>query len=656
MTALKTFRRITGASLCIAIAAACGSSEHSSKGGQAGSAGSGGQAGTADAGDQGGALASGGSAGSGGSGAGTAGLAGDGAGGEVDGGDAGDQGSGGAPDYTLLEVADKLDLLFMIDSSISMGDKQQVLQQAVPLLLRNLITPNCLDGDGKVVGISNTSGECVSGTAEFAPVTDIHIGIISSSLGAHGGQVCADDPLDDDHAHLVPRERGVSSWNDSGFLAWDPTGTASSPAGESDPETLVADFADHVASVGTQGCGYEASLEAVYRFLVEPDPPESVVQQNGQTVPQGIDATVLAERAAFLRPDSAVAIVLISDENDCSIIDSGQGWLVGLQQNGGLPFNMPRATSICAVDPNSTCCRSCSTYEASPPSGCLTLAADSECAKGTSLSTTEDKLNLRCFDQKRRFGFNLLYPIDRYTTGLQEPLVRDRNGELTQNPLFDAPAGEPHRAPSLVFMLGILGVPWQDVSREEDFAGAELEYLTPSELTSEGRWAVMLGDPEQYEPPTDPLMIESVAARSGTHPLLNVAVAPSDSTNPSENPINGHEQIISTGDDLQYSCIFPLPTPRTCSDLDDDCDCRPEDVSRNRPLCQPPAGGAATNVQYFAKAYPGLRELSVLKGLGEQGIVASICPKTLNGETTAAVYGYNPAMRALITQLRASLK
>ncbi len=658
MQALKVLRRMTYASLCVAIAAACGSSESSSKGGPS----SGGTAGSI-AGDEGGSFAVGGSAGSAGGGAtteaGAAGAAGesDGSGGTSGSGTAGapDNGAGGAPDLTTLKVADKLDLLFMIDSSISMGDKQQVLQQAVPLLLRSLITPNCLDGGGNVVGQTDESGVCVSGTPEFAPVTDIHIGIISSSLGAHGGQVCATDALDDDHAHLVAKQRSISSWNDSGFLVWDPSGTKSTPPGETDADTLVADFTDHVAAVGTEGCGYEASLEAVFRFLSQPDPPETVVQDSGVTVQQGIDSELLAERAAFLRADSAVAIVLISDENDCSIVDSGQGWLVGYQSNGGTPFRMPRATSACAVDPNSPCCRSCATSESSPPNGCVSLAADVECAKGTSLSAAEDSLNLRCYDQKRRFGFDLLYPISRYLEGLQSPLVRDRNGNLQENALFRAPTGQSPRDASLVFMLGIVGVPWQDVSREQDFDGSDLEYLAPSELASEGRWDVMLGNPSSNVLPTDPLMRESVADRTGTHPLLDVAVAPSSSTDPTENPINGHEQIISAADDLQYACIFPLPSSRTCTDLDDDCDCRPSDVSHNRPLCQPPAGGAATNVQYFAKAYPGLRELSVLKGLGNQGLVASICPKTLGGDTSDPVYGYNPAMRALIRQLKNGL-
>src|ERR1700734_1523080 len=39
----------------------------------------------------------------------------------------------------------KLDLLFSIDNSASMGDKQAYLEQAIPNLIQRLVTPNCID-------------------------------------------------------------------------------------------------------------------------------------------------------------------------------------------------------------------------------------------------------------------------------------------------------------------------------------------------------------------------------------------------------------------------------------------------------------------------------------------------------------------------------
>ena len=65
----------------------------------------------------------------------------------------------------------------------------------------------------------------------------------------------------------------------------------------------------------------------------------------------------------------------------------------------------------------------------------------------------------------------------------------------------------------------------------------------------------------------------------------------------------------------------------------------------NRPLCQPPGGGPPTTNQYYGKAYPGLRELMVLKGVGGHGIVASTCAKSADLQSDS--YGYRPAMDAL---------
>jgi hypothetical protein len=58
-------------------------------------------------------------------------------------------------------------------------------------------------------------------------------------------------------------------------------------------------------------------------------------------------------------------------------------------------------------------------------------------------------------------------------------------------------------------------------------------------------------------------------------------------------------------------------------------------------------------VQYFGKAYPGLRPLEVLKGIGDSAIVASICPKVLT--KGQAGYGYEPAVDAIVDRLKVAL-
>ena len=536
------------------------------------------------------------------------------------------------------------------------------------------MTPLCVDDNGRPTGSAvQSDGTCLLGGApEFAPIGDIHIGIVSSSLGGHGGSICAVEAEADfdDRAHLVGSLRsGLTTWNASGFLAWDPSGTRNSPPGENNPTKLVTDFAAMVQATGEHGCGFESSLESWYRFLIDPEPPAEVVQVAGVTVRQGIDTELLAQRAAFLRPDSLVAIVMLSDENDCSIRDEGLGWMVGANAR------MPSATAACALNPNDQCCRSCSATESAPPSGCQTLSADPSC-QGDMASPTptvdplHDSPNMRCYQQRRRFGLDLLYPTDRYVAGLKQltlSLPSDPS-KTVANPLFAARDGKPGRDPSLIFLAGIVGVPWQDIATAESLTSPNvLRYLTSRELVEQDRWTMLVGKPSQSPPapPSDPFMIESSEPRQGTSPVGPFAIAPANSTNPKANVINGHEQNIPHLDDLQYACTFPLTTPKQCVPGDPQCDCTPmkdgrtdELVAANSPLCQPPAGGVAGATQYFAKAYPGARQLTVLKDFGDNAIAASICPKITVPAGPASSdpnYGYNPAIAAIIDRLKEAL-
>jgi hypothetical protein len=143
-------------------------------------------------------------------------------------------------------------------------------------------------------------------------------------------------------------------------------------------------------------------------------------------------------------------------------------------------------------------------------------------------------------------------------------------------------------------------------------------------------------------------MIETYEPRSGTSPIAGVALAPTTSTNPAAAP-NGHEFNVPGRNDLQYACIFPLATPLDCSIATGFCDCTPSDVPNNKPLCHPPGGGPAGTLQYFGKAYPGLRELDLAKRMGERAFVASVCAKTI--DPAAPDFGYRPAFGAMMARL-----
>src|SRR4029079_7779363 len=109
--------------------------------------------------------------------------------------------------------------------------------------------------------------------------------------------------------------------------------------------------------------------------------------------------------------------------------------------------------------------------------------------------------------------------------------VPDRDGAILDNPLFVG-----NRSPKLVFFGAVVGVPWQDLAKDPKSLASG--FAPPSEID----WALVLGDPASGVPPTDPLMIESVAPRSGTNPRTGAALAPPEA-GPGANPVNGHERL-----------------------------------------------------------------------------------------------------------------
>jgi hypothetical protein len=603
---------------------------------------------------------------------------------------------------------DKIDLLFMIDNSISMADKQRILAEAVPVLVERLIDPICVDDDGNPTGGTSSDG-CGNNQAEFSPIRNIHIGVITSSLGNHGGDVCVTDPAEmpprtlNDKAQLMPSVRtGLYSYQNYGFLAWDPRAGQEIPVpdphpgkgmNETNPMQFVTDFTAHVTSTGERGCGYEASLEAWYRFLIDPEPISDVtVDGNNQFSVRGpVNPVVLEQRGRFLRPDSLLAIIMLTDENDCSINDENgqQGWLVGRRTA------MPRGSDACARpdDPNIyRCCIPCVLLDAGiMPDGC-SYGGDAACntapqmdgSGGHYLTPIEDSTNLRCYQQVRRFGVNLLYPWWRYRDALTQPRIRLRppnDGMEVTNPIYTPGTdGTPAREQGLVFLAGIIGVPWQDIATPETLTGRALRYIPAPQMpapvdamglpSGPNRWDVILGDPDTGRQPTDPFMIETIGTpppagippnfdgtpRSGANPIV-----PGESISApggARNNINGTEQNIINRDDLQYACIFDLVPDVACTMANQDgCDCNAGiEQMYNRPLCQ--YQGAADGTQTHAKAYPGTRHLQVLKGFGANSIVASICPKNVMANGSAAQdpdYGYNPAVGAIIERLKEAL-
>ncbi len=529
--------------------------------------------------------------------------------------------------------ASKVDLLLVVDNSASMGDKAKVLASSLK---------------GLVSAVARTN--------------DVHLGVISTSLGSMGGDVCPNDSERNGRAHLRTTGPGGTQVATAarGFLSFG--GGAGAIA---DVDTFAKDAEQLVLGVGENGCGLEAQLESAYRFLVQPDPWTAVTidPMNQADLGRDVDVQLLQQRADFLRPDSLVIVLVLTDEDDSNVDPlsvGGQGWAFAATQfpgstvfrADGRTTTAPRGTSVCKTNPASADCTSCGFGLSCDPStaACQAIKNDPECQKnGGYYGPTEDPLNVRFHRMKERYGIDPQYPISRYVTGFSSSRVPDRSTEHVvtssggrrvvgpyegtpscTNPLFAAqlpraPGDELCKLPrgprsrELVVFAVLGGVPTNLVSGS-----------TPS-------WNAILGaNPDAFDySGIDPHMIPSTSPR---------ASLPPPSTTRGDNgpdPIHGREWDTGN-EDLQYACTFDLPEARTCTLQDPSCDCA---GSKNPPLC-----GQAAGQQVRAKAYPTLRPLRVAQALGDRGVVGSICPSRTDQGYEATLTALTARLTSRITQ------
>lgn len=145
----------------------------------------------------------------------------------------------------------KIDLLLAVDNSKGMVQYQSLLAQVVPELLERFTNPLCIDSSWAPMANESESGgdSCPDGsTREFQTITDIHIGVISSSLGFNGADTCVESQTGvcpqipnstvDDNARLLDRldpcsNQSAQTFENKGFFVWDPQ-QVHMPPGDSD--------------------------------------------------------------------------------------------------------------------------------------------------------------------------------------------------------------------------------------------------------------------------------------------------------------------------------------------------------------------------------------------------------------------------------------
>jgi len=194
---------------------------------------------------------------------------------------------------------DKVDVLFVIDNSPSMQEEQANLAAQLPRLVKTLASGKLTDKAGSVV-------------AQFAPVDSLHLGVVSSNMGINGTAVVAGlDACKDfgDDGLLLNKADTSLPECDRAFPSY-----LDFPDDSKDPEALGASFGC-VARTGAGGCGFEQQLEAALK---------AVAPKSNASFSRGTTGHGDGENAGFLRQDSVLMVIEVSDEEDSSIPDSSK--------------------------------------------------------------------------------------------------------------------------------------------------------------------------------------------------------------------------------------------------------------------------------------------------------------------------------------------
>jgi hypothetical protein len=178
-----------------------------------------------------------------------------------------------------------VDLLVVLDDSGSMTDRQELLELRLPEMLGELFRPADADGDG----------------IEDRPrVRDFHVGVTSTSVDlddggcdlTEDGVLRRGEPAEFEHCKPAPYPP---------FLSYE--------SGDDHREMLL-DF-NCLAFARRFSCQVEQPLEAMAHALLPADAPFEY--RTGRAHGDG-------ENAGFLRDDSLVAVLFISDEGDQSVL------------------------------------------------------------------------------------------------------------------------------------------------------------------------------------------------------------------------------------------------------------------------------------------------------------------------------------------------
>jgi hypothetical protein len=166
----------------------------------------------------------------------------------------------------------KLDLLFMVDDSSSMSPLQAKMTARLPDFMQRLQT---LPGG----------------------LPDLHVAVISSSLGAGAFRDvpgCAPGAPGDDGGKFQHKAGCGLNPNET-YIKASQDGTTNNFTGQ------IQDVFKCIALLGDQGCGFEHQFESTRQALIKASFPND------------------PDNGGFLRADAFLGIVMLTNEDDCSV-------------------------------------------------------------------------------------------------------------------------------------------------------------------------------------------------------------------------------------------------------------------------------------------------------------------------------------------------
>lgn len=197
-------------------------------------------------------------------------------------------------DECCRRATSALDVLLLLDNSGSMAEEQATLAAALPALVEALVTGDA-DGDG---------------IQDFPVIDSLQLGSISSDIGTGGFTIptCNEPNFGDDGLLL---QHGIGAGCDPSYPA-----IQSFDGGDA---SAFASSVQCVAMTGTQGCGFEQSLDAMLKAVApstHASPTGSQTRFVNGSVGHGDGAN-----AGLVREHATLALINLSDEDDCSALD-----------------------------------------------------------------------------------------------------------------------------------------------------------------------------------------------------------------------------------------------------------------------------------------------------------------------------------------------